>query len=85
MQTELVLQTKNRSGPAKNRFSVALVYTVCHYICIFWTHYSMVEPYDSNFRIITAIFQVSEIFGHKISHGERRVKGHLYSALIIKE
>ena len=29
MQTESVLQTKNRSGPAKNRFSVALVYTVC--------------------------------------------------------
>ena len=27
MQTELVLQTKNRSGPAKNRFSVALVIT----------------------------------------------------------
>ena len=27
MQTESVLQTKNRSGPAKNRFSVALVYT----------------------------------------------------------
>ena len=25
MQTELVLQTKNRSGPAKNRFSVALL------------------------------------------------------------
>ena len=25
MQTELVLQTKNRSGPAKIRFSVALV------------------------------------------------------------
>ena len=25
MQTESVLQTKNRSGPAKNRFSVALV------------------------------------------------------------
>ena len=24
MQIELVLQTKNRSGPAKNRFSVAL-------------------------------------------------------------
>ena len=24
MQTESVLQTKNRSGPAKNRFSVAL-------------------------------------------------------------
>ena len=29
MQIESVLQTKNRSEPAKNRFSVALVYTVC--------------------------------------------------------
>ena len=25
MQTESVLQTKNRSGPAKNQFSVALI------------------------------------------------------------
>ena len=25
MQTESVLQTKNRSGPAKNRFSIALL------------------------------------------------------------
>ena len=31
MQTESVLQTKNRSGPAKNRFSVALVVgTTCN-------------------------------------------------------
>ena len=28
MQTESVLQSKNRSGPAKNRFSVALPVTV---------------------------------------------------------
>ena len=28
MQTESVLQTKNRSEPAKNRFSVALA--ICH-------------------------------------------------------
>ena len=28
MQTESVLQTKNRSGPAKNRFPVALITTV---------------------------------------------------------
>ena len=28
MQTESVLQTKNRSGPAKNRFSVALLYSI---------------------------------------------------------
>ena len=27
MQTESVLQSKNRSGPAKNRFSVALIGT----------------------------------------------------------
>ena len=79
MQTESVLQTKNRSGPAKNRFSVALLYdndpkflaeqcrprsdlirvctvpTVCHFVCIFWMHKSIVKP-QSNFRIITAIF-----------------------------
>ena len=30
MQTESVLQTKNRSGPAKNRFSVALLYVTLH-------------------------------------------------------
>ena len=30
MQTESVLQTKNRSGPAKNRFSVALICTGGH-------------------------------------------------------
>ena len=31
MQTESVLQTKNRSGPAKNRFSVALgvIFDLC--------------------------------------------------------
>ena len=46
MQTESVLQTKNRSGPAKNRFSVALV----------WTHHNMVKPACINFRIITANF-----------------------------
>ena len=28
MQTESVLQAKNRSEPTKNRFSVALVYSV---------------------------------------------------------
>ena len=28
MKTESVLQTKNRSGPAKNRFSVALLMTI---------------------------------------------------------
>ena len=29
------------------------VYTVCPSVCIVWTHYSMVEPHSSNFRVIT--------------------------------
>ena len=33
IQTESVLQTKNRSGPAKNRFSVALVKSVQMLVC----------------------------------------------------
>ena len=33
--------------------SLIRVYTVCHYVCIVWTHYSKVEPYSSNFRVIT--------------------------------
>ena len=32
MQTESVLQSKNRSGPAKNRFSVALVSILHQYV-----------------------------------------------------
>ena len=32
------------------------VYTVCHSVCIFWTHYSVVKPHSSNFRVITTIF-----------------------------
>ena len=40
------------------------VYTVCHSVCIVWTHYSMVEPHSSNFRVITTIFWVSEYLGN---------------------
>ena len=29
------------------------VYTVCHSVCIVWTHYYMVEPHSSNFSVIT--------------------------------
>ena len=32
MQTESLLQTKNRSGPAKSRFSVALVDGVINFV-----------------------------------------------------
>ena len=34
--------------------------TVCHSICISWTHYSVIEPHCSECRVTTAIFQVSE-------------------------
>ena len=41
--------------------------TVCHSVCIIWTHYSMVEPHSSNFRVITTIFfgcpNIYEIYG----------------------
>ena len=36
-----------------NRSSLIWVCTVCHSVCIVWTHYSMVEPHSSNFRMIT--------------------------------
>ena len=35
------------------RGALIRVYTVCHSVCIIWTHYSMVEPHSSNFRAIT--------------------------------
>ena len=38
------------------------VHTVCNSLCIFWTHYSMVEPHSSNFRVITTNFLGVRIF-----------------------
>ena len=35
---------------------------VCHSVCIVWTHYSMVEPLSSNFRVFTTNFLVVRIF-----------------------
>ena len=42
--------------------SLIRVYTICHSICIVWTHYSMVEPHSSNFRVITTNFLGVQIF-----------------------
>ena len=44
------------------RSSLIWVYTVCHSVCIVWTHYSMVEPHSSNFRVITTNFLGVRIF-----------------------
>ena len=46
------------------RSSLIRVYTVCHSACIVWTHYSMVEPHSSNFRVVTIKFWVSEYLGN---------------------
>ena len=42
--------------------SLIRVYTVCHTICIFWMHYSMVKPSCSNFRMIKPHFSGVRIF-----------------------
>ena len=39
-----------------HRSSLIRVYTVCHSVCIVWTHYSMVKPHSSNSRVITTNF-----------------------------
>ena len=47
--------------------SLIRVYTVCHSVCIVWTHYAMIEPHSSNFRVITIILfwgGVSEYLGN---------------------
>ena len=35
---------------------------VCNSICIDWTHYSIVEPHSSNFRVITTNFRGVRLF-----------------------
>ena len=42
--------------------SLIRVYTVCHSICIVWMHFSMKNPYESNFRIITVYFSSVRMF-----------------------
>ena len=42
--------------------SLIRVYTVCHSVCIVWTHYTIVEPHSSNFRVISTNFLSVRIF-----------------------
>ena len=51
-------QTAPQTAPS----SLIRVYTVCHSVCIVWTHYCIVEPYNSNFRVITTNFLGVRIF-----------------------
>ena len=43
----------NSADPDQTAPSLIRDYTVCHSICIVWTHYAMVEPHSSNFTVIT--------------------------------
>ena len=36
--------------------------TVCHSVCIVWTHYAMEEPHSTHFRVITTNFLGVRIF-----------------------
>ena len=56
-------QCRPRSD-CSSRSSLIRVYTVCHSVCIVWTHYSMVEPHSSNFRVITTNIWVSKYLGN---------------------
>ena len=49
VQTQIRLLLEERS-------SLIRVYTVCHSVCIVWTHYSMVEPHSSDFRDYNKFF-----------------------------
>ena len=49
-------------GQTVQKSSLIRVYIVCHSVCIVWTHYSIVEPHSSNFRVIRTNFLDVRIF-----------------------
>ena len=61
--------------------SLIRVYTVCHSVCIIWTHYSMVEPHSSNFRVIATnvlgvqIFRKFRVYNLFRVHYEEKIEG----------
>ena len=52
----------NSADPDQTAPLLIRVYTVCHSIHIFWTHYCTVKPLCLNFRVITANFSGVQIF-----------------------
>ena len=49
----LSFRTDMPGQTVQTQSSLIRVYTVCHSVCIIWTHDSMVEPHGSNFRVLT--------------------------------
>ena len=61
-QTDMPGQTVQTQIRLLLKSSLIRVYTVCHSVCIIWTHYSMVQPHSSNVRVITTNFLGVRIF-----------------------
>ena len=57
----LSFRTDTPGQTVQTQIRLPRVYTVCHSVCIVWTHYSMVEPHSSNLRVITTIFSCPNI------------------------
>ena len=74
MQTESVLQTKNRSGPAKNRFSVALSTT------------KFVQAFDPGLTLTYFMTRSNLVcmllYGKKVNNGFLRTYFSLISKLV---
>ena len=62
VQTQIRLLLEEQSDQGLHcRNSLIWVCTVCHSVCIVWTHYSLVKPHSSNFRVI-----ITNILGVRI-------------------
>ena len=59
VQTQIRLLLENR---------LIRVYTVCHSICSFWTHYSVLRSPCLNFMVITANLVVVRVLGDFMVH-----------------
>ena len=64
------------------RLLMIRVYTGCNSLCIVWTHYSMVEPHSSNFRVITTNFLGVRIFRKFTSLSRREKHGEIIGKIV---
>ena len=60
------------------RLLLVRVYTVCHSVCIVWTHYSMVEPHSSNLKVIKTNFWGVRIFRKFMVSIKARNRRHVH-------
>ena len=58
----LSFRTDMQTVQTQIRSSLIRVYTVCYFVCIGWTHFSIVEPHSSNLQVITTNFLGVRIF-----------------------